>query len=137
MAHHVLTSGLHRRPVAALVSSRPELDPIPGPAVLFETDGDGSMGFDSGRAIAVRESGGDWEPVPVEVANQWERLTPELRARLVADPGASLTADEFRVVTNAGVQVTAVYWVVSEDSARFTVSGELRRFVRVISATAE
>lgn len=134
MTLHVVTSGAHRRPTQTLVGSRLEVDPVPGPAALFETE-DGLVGATfEGRPVAACEEGGSWERVPDAVADQWLRLSPEVRARLIVDPEASLSADEFVAVTRAGASVAAVYWVESEDSACFRVSGELARFVRILSA---
>lgn len=134
MTLHVVTSGPHRRPTQALVGSRLEVDLIPGPAALFETE-DGLVGTSfEGRPVAACEEGGDWERVPDAVADQWLVLPQEVRARLIVDPRAPLPADEFRAVTRAGASVTAVYWVESEDSAGFRASGDLGRFVRVLSA---
>lgn len=134
MTHHVLTSGFHRRPVSTLVGSRPEVDDIPGPAILF--DSDGGMDFDSGRPVAVREDGEDWSPVPVELADVWVRLSRRVRGRLVADPDVSLSADEVANVAAAGGSVSAVYWVGSdsEDADGFHVSGDLASFVRLLSS---
>ena len=134
MTYHVLTSGFHRRPVSTLVGSRSEVDDIPGPAVLF--DSDGGTDFVSGRPVAVREDGEGWSPVPVELADVWVRLSRRVRGRLVADPDVSLSADGVANVTAAGGPVSAAYWVGSdsEDADGFHVSGELREFVVLLSS---
>lgn len=133
MAYHVLTRGPHRRPTATFIGSRPEIDAIDGPAVLFEADG-GSVGLGSGTPIATREAGENWEPVQSHVSEAWVRLPDAIRAKLIADPDAEFDADELVALSRAGGLVSKAYWVGSEDDPGFRMDEGMREFVVLMAS---
>lgn len=133
MAYHILTPGPHRRPTATFIGSRPEIDAINGPAVLFEADG-GSVGLDSGTPIATREAGEAWEPVQPHVAEAWVRLPAAIRAKLIADPDVELNTDELVSLSRSGVLVAQAYWVGSEDDPGFRMDEDMREFVVLMAS---
>lgn len=133
MAYHVLTRGPHRRPTATFIGSRPEIDAIDAPAVLFEADG-GSVGLDSGTPIATREAGEDWEPVQPHVAEAWVRLPAAIRAKLIADPDMEFGTNEIVALSKAGVLVGRAYWVGVEDDPGFRMDEGMREFVVLMAS---
>lgn len=128
MSLHLVTTGFHRQSIADI--NQADVANAADGSVIFVDSGSVTL---NGRPWLVKVDG-ELVDVDADVSRVWSQLPSRVRDEMVKDPAGALSAESVKSLSSERVpSIAQAYFVGSEGSADWHVTGELRRFVEVLA----